>query len=146
MTKLLKTFIPTILGILTIWGIFKIEDFIHIKQFGPHENVHIDSDILFIFPLVIIALIIQFFLTLPIWAIFKNNRKIINLTLIQFFTLVRIIGGLFWGFIFWTRQFGIRDFIVSISIGTILIGIYWAVNLLTLNQLDIYTRMNKNDT
>jgi hypothetical protein len=138
MTRLLKTIIPTILSILTVWGLLKLEAIFHNQQIRPDEDLHIDSELILL-PLTIIALFIQVIFTNPIWNKFKKNRKILGLTLSHFFIALCITGGVTFGLLIWRQQFGINDLYISSLIGIIALAAYWTTNLLTLNQLDKWT-------
>ena len=139
MTKFLKTFFPTLLGVLTIWGLLKIEAIFHTQQFGPDEDVHIDSDLILILPVAIIALLIQYTLTIPVWNKFKRNKVVLGLAIRPFFIVLCIIGGLIYGVLFWYKQLGIKDLIISSFLGMIVLAIYWIINLLTLKKIDIWS-------
>ncbi|WP_207428320.1 hypothetical protein [Pedobacter sp. SYSU D00535] len=138
MTKLLKTFFPTLLGVLTIWGLLKIESIFHTRQFGPDEDVQIDSDLILILPVTIIALIIQYILTIPVWNKFKRNKVVLGLAIRPFFIVLCIVGGLIFGLLFWHQQLGIKDLVISSFLGIIALAIYWTINLLTLKKIDIW--------
>ena len=84
MNKVLKTFFPALLGVLTIWGLLKIESIFHTRQFGPDEDVHIDSDLILILPVTIIALLIQYILAIPVWNKFKRNKVVLGLAIRPF--------------------------------------------------------------
>lgn len=136
MTKLSKILLPPLLSVLTIWMLLKVEAIFHARQFGHDEDVHINGDLI-IFPLMtIIALFFQLILTIPIWNRFKQNKIVFGLALRPFFTLLSVIGGLIFGFLFWQQQFGINDLVISSLLGITALAIYWTINILALNKLD----------
>ena len=134
-TKIIKTILPTIFGLLTVLFLLLIYNFIVFK--GDVFNKPEDGLFTFFVPFVtIIAILIQFFLTLPIWKKFKSNKKVIKLTLIQFTGLLCIVSGLVFGLVFWDPSFGIIDLIWGLLTGIIAFTVFWTINLLTLKKLD----------
>lgn len=134
-TKMIKTILPTIFGILTVLGLLAIFNLI-----VQGRNVLSSPDngfLKYFVPLAtIIAMTIQLSLTLPFWKKFKTKRKVWGMTLIQFTGLLCIISGLAFGFLFWEPSFGIKELILVSLTGIIAFTVYWTVNLLTLRQLD----------
>ena len=83
-----------------------------------------------------IALTIQFTLTLTFWKKFKLQKKVWDMTLFHFTALLCLISGLAFGFVFWERSFGINELILVSLTGIIAFTVYWTVNLLSLRRLD----------
>jgi hypothetical protein len=135
MMKISKTLIPTILGVLTVLGLFEIESRFHTPQFVD-DDIHFNIFAQLIFPLTIFACVVQFLLVIPIRDRFKTKGKILKLTLSQFVAFLCIIFGITFGFFLWRRQFGIRDFIIASLIGIVSFGTYFCINLWTLSLLD----------
>jgi len=134
-TKIIKTILPTIIGILVVLGLLVIINLIVYKGdgFSSPDNGFFKY---FVPIATIIAMIIQFFLTLPIWDKFKSRKKIWKLTLIQFTGLLCLIAGFAFGFVFHDPSFGIIDLIMVSLTGIIAFTVYWTSNLITLRQLD----------
>ena len=133
--KIIKTILPTIFGILTVLGLLIIFNLIVYNgdAFTKPDNGFFKY---FVPIAVIIAMIIQVTLTLPFWKRFKTHKKIFGLTLVKFTGLLCIVSGLTFGFVFWERNFGINELILVSLTGIIAFTVYWAVNLITLRQLD----------
>jgi Kef-type K+ transport system membrane component KefB len=146
MTKIFKTIIPVILSILTIYGLLEIEAVLRAGKLGIETDLHFDSGFQLVLILTMIAILIQTAFTLPTWNYFRKAKKFLKLTLRQFFTILCVILGISFGFLFWARNLGIQDFFIACLIGFVLSAIYWTVNLVTLNQLEKWTEKNKNGT
>lgn len=143
MEKVLKIFIPPVLGLLAVWGMFAIERIIHEHRFGLGEDgPTVDGSLIFLL-LTIIGVLIQLVFTLPIWKKFENNRKVLGLPLAPFFAIICLIGGMGFSFLGWRSVFGISDFIFGSVIGIVSLASYWAVNLFTLIQLDKWIKKYK---
>lgn len=134
-TKVIETILPTLFGILAVLGILAAFNLVvhNGNAFNSPDNGFYT---LFVPIAIIIALTIQFTLTLPFWGKFKSRKKIRGLTLIQFTVLLCLISGLVFGFAFWEPSFGVNELIMVSLTGVIAFTIYWTVNLLTLRQLE----------
>ncbi len=134
-TKIIGTILPTLLGILSVLVLLLVFNLImhNGDAFNSPDNGFFK---LFVPITTIIALIIQFTLTLPLWEKFKFQKKIWGLTLYQFTAILCIMSGLVFGFVFWETNFGIKELIHLFLIGIIAFSVYWTVNLLTLKQID----------
>ena len=133
--KILKTILPTIIGILTVLVLLALFNFIVYHQ-GPFSQPD-DGFFQYIVPFAtIIAMMIQFFLTLPFWKKFKSNIRVWGLTLFQFTGLIILVSGFAFGLVCWETIFGIIDLIWGIITGILAFAVYWTSNLLTLKQLD----------
>ncbi len=133
--KVIKTIFPTILGIATVLGLLVVINiiFYNADAFSKPDNGFFS---LFVPITTLIALAIQFVLTLPFWEKFKSQKKVWRLTLLQFTAVLCIILGLIFGLMFWERSFGYSELFYVSLIGIIAFSIYWAINLLILKQLD----------
>ena len=134
-TKIVKTILPTIIGIVSVIGLL----FIFNLVFNNGSVLHSPDNGFFGFLVpftTICALIIQFTLTLPFWEKIKSSRRVFGMNIIQFVTLISIVAGLIFGFVFWERSYGINELILVILTGIIAFGIYWISNLLTLRRID----------
>ena len=133
--KIIKTILPTILGILTVLGILVAFNLVF-----HNGNVFNSPDCgfftLFVPIATIIAMIIQLTLTLPFWKKFKSQKKVWGLTLVQFTGLLCLISGLTFGLVFWDPSFGINDLFLAFLTGVVAFTVYWTVNLLTLKMLN----------
>lgn len=116
------------LGLLVVFNLIVHKG----DAFSSPDNVFFK---LFVPIATVIALTIQFTLTLPFWEKFKSKKKVWGLTLVQFTALLCIISGLTFGFVFWETNFGINELILVSLTGIIAFTIYWTVNLLTLKLL-----------
>jgi len=134
-TKIIKTVLPPILGIFTVLAILVILNLIMYNgdAFSKPDNGFFT---LFVPITTLIAIIIQFTLTLPFWEKFQSRKKVWGLTLIPFTIILCIISGLLFGLLFWERDLGFSEFIAVSLTGIIAFSIYWAVNILTLKQID----------
>lgn len=134
-TKIIETILPTLFGILTVLGILVLFNIIvhNGDAFNSPDNGFFK---LFVPITTIIALIIQFTLTLPFWKKFKSQKKVWGLTLFQFTALLCLISGLTFGLVFWETNLGINE-LLSVSLtGIVAFTVYWAINLFTLKQID----------
>lgn len=133
--KIIKTILPTILGILTVLAILVLVNIIFHNGdgFSAPDNGFFT---LFVPITTIIALIIQFSLALPFWNKFKSRKKVWGLTLFQFTALVCILSGLTFGLLFWERNFGLSELIYLSLTGIIAFTVYWSINLLTLKRIE----------
>jgi hypothetical protein len=133
--KLIKTILPPIIGILTVLVLLAINNLILYNQ-NPFSNAA-DGFFQYFVPFAtIIAILIQFFLTLPFWEKFKSQNKVWGLTLFQFTGLIIILSGLAFGLVFSDSIFIINDLIIQSITGILAFAVYWTINLLTLKQLD----------
>ncbi|MGB4654396.1 MAG: hypothetical protein WBH98_03055 [Bacteroidales bacterium] len=132
--KVIKTIFPTILGIATVLGLLVVINiiFYNADAFSKPDNGFFS---LFVPITTLIALAIQFVLTLPFWEKFKSQKKVWRLTLLQFTAVLCIILGLIFGLMFWETSFGYSELFYVSLIGIIAFSIYWAINLLILKQL-----------
>jgi hypothetical protein len=129
------TVLPTIFGLFLVLGVLTIYNFII-----GNELVIRSSDtkffVYFIPITVICALIIQYFLTLRLWQIFKSKEKYLGMSLFLFTSLTTIVCGLIFGFVFWETNSGLNDLLMTILTGVVAFAIYWTSNLITLKRLD----------
>jgi hypothetical protein len=134
-TKMIKTVLPTMLGILTVLGLLLLYNLIIYNGDVFHSP---DNGFLTLFvPIAtIIALTIQFTLSLPFWEKFKSRKRVWGLTLFQFTILICVISGLIFGLLFWESNFGFSELIFLSLTGMIAFAVYWTVNLLTLKKID----------
>ena len=134
-TKIIKIILPALFGILTVLGLLAIFNLI-----VYHGDVFTSTDhgfFKYFVPLAtMMAMAIQFFLTLPIWKKFKTRKKVWGMTLIQFTSILCIISGLVFGLVFWETNSGINELIMVSLTGIFAFTAYWTVNLLTLKRLD----------
>ena len=134
-TKIIKTILPTIVGIFTVLVLLAIFNLIVYN--GDAFNQPDDGFFNYFVPFVtIIAMLIQFTLTLPFREKFKSRNKVWGLTLIQFTGLISIVAGLAFGLVFWETNLGIIELIGVTITGIIAFAVYFTSNLLTLKQLD----------
>lgn len=134
-TKAIEIILPPTLGILTVLGFLVLFNLIvhNGDAFSSPDNGFFA---LFVPIAIIIAMAIQFVLTLPIWKKFKSQKKVWGMTLVPFTALLCIIFGLIFGLVFWERSYGIQEFVLVSLTGVIAFSVYWTVNLLTLKQIE----------
>jgi len=134
-TKIIETILPTTLGILTVLGLLVVFNLIvhNGDAFTSPDNGFFK---LFVPIVTIIALTIQFTLTLPFWRKFKSQKKVWGLTIVQFTGLLCLISGLTFGLVFWEPNFGIKELLLVSLTGIVSFTLYWTVNLLTLKKID----------
>lgn len=133
-TKIIQTILPTTLGIVTVLGLLVVFNLI-VHNGDAFSSPDKGFFKLFVPIAKVIALTIQFTLTLPFWKKFKSKKKVWGLTLVQFTGLLCLISGLTFGLVFWEPNFGIKElFLVSLT-GIVAFTVYWTVNILTLKQL-----------
>ncbi|MCF8296273.1 MAG: hypothetical protein K9J13_01905 [Saprospiraceae bacterium] len=136
-TKLIKILIPPIIGFLIILGILILIAFIRNPNFSFIQS---NSDVcffgLFVPAALIVAMIIQWTLSIPIWEKFKTNKKLWGLSIFQLTGLVCIISGLAFGFTFWESSLGINEFLGLSILGIAAFAIYWVINIILLKILD----------
>ena len=134
-TKIIETIVPTILGIMTVVGL--LGGFNLIVHNGDAFNSPDNSFFKLFVPIAtIMALTIQFTLTLPFWKKFESKKKVWGLTLFQSTALLCIISGLAFGLVFWETNFGIKELILVSLTGFVAFTVYWSVDLLTLKLLN----------
>lgn len=134
-TKISLTLIFTIIGLFAFMALLVIYNSI-----VGNELIIQPTDIKFFtlfLPIAIIcAFIVQNYLVIRVWQLFKSNRRFLGITSFQFICLLSIIFGLIFGFVFWEKDAGIIELLLNIVIGSIVFEIYWISNLVILNQLD----------
>jgi len=134
-TKIIKTTLPTILGIMTVLGLLILYNILVYNGDG-FRNPDKGFFKYFVPFAIIIAMLIQYTLTLPFWKKFKSDKKVMRLTLIQFTGLLCIVSGLAFGLVFWETNLGMSELIAESITGIIAFAVYWTINLLTLKKLD----------
>ncbi len=133
--RILKTFIPTLAGILVVLGMLILYNLIF-EHKGLFNANDIDFYTIFLPFATLGALIIQYGITLPIWGKFKFKGKLLSLNLFQFTALVSMISGFIFGIFFWEKGAGLGDLMGGILSGIIAFGIYWTFNLWVLKKMD----------
>jgi len=133
----LKILIPTLMGLILSLSFIQLIDSFH-SDVQYVDQGHLDDTFIYILlvPVIIVALLFQFFVTLPIWNRTRNNGKLFGLKLISVACLLCILSSLFFTLIIWAPKFGIIDFIKSFLIALAFFIVYWAGNLLSLKLLD----------
>ncbi|MEI6348167.1 MAG: hypothetical protein WCP69_09500 [Bacteroidota bacterium] len=134
-TKMIKTILPTLFGVLTVLGLLVIFNLIKNEgdAFFLPDNGFLNW---FVPSLTILALLIQFTMIIPLWNKFSKHRNVWGLTLIQLTGIQCILFGLLFGLVFGETRLGLIElFMISLT-GTIAFVVYWSVNFLTLYKLD----------
>jgi uncharacterized membrane protein YhfC len=137
-TKIVNSIFPPIFGILTVLVILVGAALLYNRQTTLSYLIQNDRNfyIYFVSASIILAIIIQFALTLPVWKRFKNKNKVMGLKLVPFTIIICIVSGLAFGLIFGDTQFGIGDLLMGILYSVIASAVYWTINLLTIQFFD----------
>jgi hypothetical protein len=134
-TKISMTVLPTMIGLVIVLGLLTIFNIL-IGNGLVIQSSDIKFFVYFLPIAIICALIIQYFLTIPLWHIFKIKGKYLGMSLFLFFSLITIVSGLIFGFFFWDTNSGLHELLMIIITGVIAFAIYWASNLIILKRLD----------
>lgn len=131
----MEAILPTVFGIVAVLALLVAFNLIvhNGDAFNAPDNGFFK---LFVPIATLIALFIQFTLTLPFWKKFQSHKKVWGLTLFQFTAIICLISGLTFGLVFWESSFGINELILVSLTGIVAFSVYWTVNLLTLKQID----------
>lgn len=134
-TKISMTVLPTIIGLFLVLGVLTIYNIV-----VGNGLVIRSSDFKFFayfLPIAVIcALIIQYFLTLRLWQTFKTKGKYLGMSLFLFTSLITIVCGLIFGFVFWETNSGLNELLMITITGVVAFAVYWTSNLITLKRLD----------
>ncbi|HOZ15143.1 MAG TPA: hypothetical protein PLH91_10120 [Tenuifilaceae bacterium] len=130
-----KTTIPVLIGIFNVLFLLFVVDY---AIYGNLDFLTKDMVLLkFFLPISIAgAVIVQYIIVLPVWKRFAENNKVIGLTIIPFTTLVCLLGGIVFTYLFWERDLGIGELLAVFLTGQIAFAIYWSSNLMLLKRLD----------
>ncbi|KAB2869500.1 MAG: hypothetical protein F9K37_07905 [Bacteroidales bacterium] len=130
-----KTTIPVMIGIFNVLFLLVVIKF---AIYGELSFVAKDADLLkYFLPISFFgAVIVQYYIVLPIWKRFAKNNKVVGLSIIPFTALVSLIGGLVFAYLFWERNLGIGELLAVFLTGLIAFTIYWSSNLVLLKKLD----------
>ena len=130
-----KTTIPVLIGIFNVLFLLFIVDY---TIYGNLDFLTKDIVLLkYFLPISIAgAVIVQYFIVLPVWKRFAENNKVIGLTIIPFTTLVCLLGGIVFTYLFWERDLGIGELLAVFLTGLIAFAIYWSSNLVLLKRLN----------
>lgn len=133
--KMIKTILASILGILAVLVILAAFNLIA-HNGDAFDTPNLDFFSYFVPITIIIALIIQFFITLPLWEKFKLQKKVWGLSCFQFSTVLCVLFGVVFGLLFWETSLGFVELAIVSITGLIAFAVYWSVNLWTLKRLD----------
>ncbi len=130
-----KTTIPVMIGIFNVLFLLVVVKF---AIYGELNFVAKDANLLkYFLPISIVgAVTVQYYIVLPIWKRFAKNNKVIGLSIIPFTTLVCLLGGIAFAFLFWERDLGIGELLAVFLTGLIAFIIYWSSNIMLLKHLD----------
>lgn len=132
--KIITTLVPTLLGIAAVLALLVL--FNVVVHRGDAFQAPDNGFFSFIVPVTTAAaIIIQFFLTLPVWQQFKTHGKVLGLSLVPFTVLLCLLSGLLFGLVFWERSYGPMELLWQFLTGFIAFSVYWAVNLFVLKRL-----------
>ncbi|MBN2669511.1 MAG: hypothetical protein JXR60_09795 [Bacteroidales bacterium] len=133
--KFSETIIPPVLGILAVLLTTVIFNVIF-----RNGNAFCEPDHGFfrvIIPIIaLIAITIQFFITIPIWQKYNDSKKILGMSLVLFTSLLCFISGVVFGFVFWEKSYGVTELLLLSLTGIVAFLIYWIVNLQTLIRIN----------
>lgn len=130
-----KTIAPVLIGIFNVLFLLFIVDY---AIYGNLDFLTKDFELLrYFLPISIVgAVIVQYFIVLPIWNRFAKNNKVIGLSIIPFTTLVCLLGGIVFAYVFWERDLGLGELLAVFLTGLIAFTIYWSSNLILIKKLD----------
>jgi hypothetical protein len=130
-----KTTIPVLIGIFNVLFLLFIVDY---AIYGNLDFFTKDILLLkYFLPISIAgAVIVQYIIVLPVWKRFADNNKVIGLTIIPFTTLVCLLGGIVFTYLFWERDLGQGELLAVFLTGLFAFAIYWSSNLILLKRLD----------
>lgn len=130
-----KTTFPSLMGIFNVLFLLFIVDY---AIYGNLDFLTKDFVLLkFFLPISIVgALIIQYFIVLPVWKRFAESNKVVGLTIIPFTALINLLGGIVFAGVFWERDLGLGELIAVFLTGLIAFTVYWSSNLILLKKLD----------
>ena len=130
-----KTTFPVLIGIFNVLILLFIVDY---AIYGNLDFLTKDIVLLkYFLPISIAgAVIVQYFIVLPVWKRFAENNKVIGITIIPFTTLVCLLGGIVFAYLFWERDLGKGELLAVFLTGLIAFTIYWSSNLVLLKRLD----------
>ncbi len=135
MKTIIKIVFPVVFGVfgvLALLALFNI--FVNNRDvFSVPDNGFL---VYFVPATMLIAMIIQIKLTLPLWRMFRTQKKVWGFGIIKFTLLISSISGLIFGFVFWERDFGTGELLAISLTGIIAFSVYWSINLMTLRRLD----------
>ncbi|MDD2412519.1 MAG: hypothetical protein RBS19_09950 [Bacteroidales bacterium] len=132
---MIKTILPSLLGILAVLVILGAFNLIA-HNGDAFDTSNLDFFSYFVPITIIIALIIQFFITLPLWEKLKLQKKVCGLSCFQFSTVLCVLFGIVFGLVFWETSLGFVELAKVSSTGFIAFAVYWFVNLWTIKKLD----------
>lgn len=133
---IVKTILPVFTGIIVSLLLLALVNFLIQPKFSIDFSREGDR-VFFVYLLpfaALCALLIQFFIALPVWNSFQQRKRVWGLTLAPFTTLVILLGGVLFGLVFWERDYGITEFFAVAASGIIAFGVYWTINILTLSR------------
>lgn len=130
-----KTTIPVLLGIFNVLFLLIIVDFV---IYGNLDFLTKDIVILkYFLPISVVgAIIVQYFIVMPIWNRFIQKNKVIGLTIIPFAALICVLGSIVFTYVFWERNLGFGELVAVFLTGLVAFVVYWSTNLLLLKKLD----------
>lgn len=130
-----KTTIPVMIGIFNVLLLLVLIKF---AIYGELSFVAKDANLLkYFLPISIAgAVIVQYFIVLPVWKRFAENNKVIGITIVPFTALVCLLGGIVFTYLFWERDLGKGELLAVFLTGLIAFAIYWSSNLVLLKRLD----------
>ena len=88
------------------------------------------------FPAFLITFLFQSLIALRIWEVYKQRKKIINLSLWQLIFLSSLVFGASVGYWHWQSFHGFIMLLFYIFSITLISIAYWSINLYTLKYLD----------
>ncbi len=133
-----KTTIPVLIGIFNILFLLFIVDY---TIYGNLDFMTKDMVLLkYFLPISIVGgAIVQYYIVLPIWKRFAESSKVNGLSIIPFTSLVCLLGGIVFAYVFWERDLGYGELLAVFLTGLIAFVIYWSSNLILLKYIDSRT-------
>ena len=134
-TKILKTLIPSVAGILAVLVALLLYNLIFRNGIRIYST-DIKFFTFFVPVMIFSALLVQYLFILPLWEKLHSKNRLLRVNLFWFVSLVSVIGGIGFGFVFWEKSYGTEELGWLILTGIIAFVIYQVVNLITLQQLN----------
>jgi hypothetical protein len=134
--KIVKTIVPVFAGIIVSLLLLVLVNFLIQPNFSIDFSREGDRFFfVYLLPFAsLCAIVIQYFIALPVWNSFHQHKRVWGLTLVPFTTLAILFGGVLFGLVFWERDYGITEFFAVTASGIIAFGVYWTINILILSR------------
>jgi hypothetical protein len=141
--KTFKILLPAVAGLLFVLMLLQLRQTLADRLYPTEDAVFpIDPlfDIIFLLPLYsvvfAVSLLIQLFITSPVWHKYRKSRKVPGFKLWELTGLACLLFGSITGLLKWYSPTGFMALTIQIFTWTGLAISYWVINFLILNCLD----------